>query len=186
MRISRRQESSISPRPLTNVYSCLDEWLFLEDLPFDVSFDLSLFRTKSESALDDLVLDPKFIKELEVRRENQSVNQYLIHSPQLSLTTIKIPELSETTSTSFISPLFPHNFEVHSSSPLIPSLPHQPITTHQIPINPITPNLVLNPIQLRAMALKYSPLVMPTPQGVLPSNYESKIVLFDSIGCYTA
>ena len=123
--------------------------------------------------------------------------QYLLNSPQSSLTTDRLPELFETTSTSFSSPSFPHISKDHPSSPFVPSLPHQPITTPQIPIthiiptllvvpNPhVTPSLVLNPIQLTAMALIYARLVMPAPQGALPTNYQSKITLFDGIGTYT-
>ena len=65
-RISRRQEISVNPTPSLNADSCPDEWLFLEDLPFDEYFDLSLFRTRYESALDDIVLDPEDIADLEV------------------------------------------------------------------------------------------------------------------------
>ena len=67
-RRSKRQENSVSPTPSIKADSCPDEWLFLEDLPFDESFDLSLFRTRSESALDDIVLDPEFIADLEVQK----------------------------------------------------------------------------------------------------------------------
>jgi len=35
--------------------------LFLEDLPFDEQFGLSLFKAKSESEIYDTVLDPGFI-----------------------------------------------------------------------------------------------------------------------------
>jgi len=66
LRRCKRQESSVSPTPSIKQDSFPDEWLFLEYLPFDESFDLSLSRTKSKSALDDIVLDPKFIADLEV------------------------------------------------------------------------------------------------------------------------
>ena len=66
--------------------------MFIEDLPFDEYFDLSIFRTKFESALEDTVLDPEFTAELEVQRENLSIDQYLLNSPQSSLTTVKIPD----------------------------------------------------------------------------------------------
>ena len=82
--ISRRskiQESSISPTPSIKEDSCLDELLFIEDLPFDNSFDLSLFRTRSESALHDIVIDPDFIADLEVEKVNQSIDEYILNSP---------------------------------------------------------------------------------------------------------
>jgi len=60
--------------PSIKADSCPDEWLFLEDLPFDEYFDLSLFRTRSQSALNDIVLDPEFTVELKVQRENLSID----------------------------------------------------------------------------------------------------------------
>jgi len=181
--------------PSIKVDSCLDEWLFLEDLPFDEYFDLSLFRTRSENALDDIVLDPEFTTEVEVQRENLSIDQCILNSPQLSLTTVRIPELSEIDSTSFSSPFFPSISKVHPSSPFIPSLPHQPIITYQTPITPSsslplvssssTQSPLLNPAQLRAMANRYAPLVFFAPLGAMPQDYQNKIIQFDGIGPYT-
>lgn len=31
----------------------------------------------------------------------------------------------------------------------------------------------------------YAPLVLPAPLGVMPANYQSKIIQFDGIGHYT-
>jgi len=61
----KREEGQISQTPLIKADSCIDEWLFLEDLHFDVPFDLSPFRTRSKSALDEIFLDPEFIADLE-------------------------------------------------------------------------------------------------------------------------
>ena len=66
-RKSKKQESLVSQLPLDKANSCPDEWLFLEELPFDVPFDLSLFKTKSENAMDETVLDPNFIADLEIQ-----------------------------------------------------------------------------------------------------------------------
>jgi len=65
----KRQESTVSLTPSIKVDSCSNEWLFLEHLPFDLSFDISLFRTKSESALDDIVLDLDFITDPKFERK---------------------------------------------------------------------------------------------------------------------
>ena len=70
LRIIIRQECSISPRPLFRSNFCPNEWLFIKDLPFDKYFDLFLFRTNSESELEDTVLDLEFTAELEIQREN--------------------------------------------------------------------------------------------------------------------
>jgi len=36
------------------------------------------------------------------------------------------------------------------------------------------------------MANRYAPLVLPAPLGAMPQDYQSKIVLFDGTGSYTA
>jgi len=176
-RIIRRQESSVSRRPLFRSHSCLVEWIFLEDLAFDEYFETSLFRTTSDGELLDLVQDPEFIRELEIQQANWSIDRNLLNSPHSSLTTNRAPELSETTSISFSSSLFPHLSEVQSTPPFIPSLPLQPITTQhptttsssssttQTP--PVTPTPVPTSTQHRIMANRYAPLVTLSPQGVM-------------------
>lgn len=94
-RKSKKEESSASHTPLTKANSCPDEWLFLEDIPFDEQFDFSLFKSKSESEIYDTILDPDFIADLEVQKANQSIDEYILNSPQSSLSTAKIPELYE-------------------------------------------------------------------------------------------
>lgn len=53
-----RQESLSSPRLVFRSHSCPVEWLFLEDLPFDECFGLSLFRMTLDNELLDIVADP--------------------------------------------------------------------------------------------------------------------------------
>ena len=136
------QESSVSPTPSIKAYSFPNEWLFLEYLPFDLLFDISLFRTRSESALEDIVIDPKFIAYLEVQKANHSIDEYILNSLQSSLTTAKIPEIFELVSTTLSSPLFPSTSEVHSPPPFIPSLPYQTPISHQSPITPSYPSTI--------------------------------------------
>jgi len=66
-RKSNKEESLVSQIPLVKANSCPNEWLFLEELPFDVPFEQSLFRTKSKNALSETVLDLDFIADLEVQ-----------------------------------------------------------------------------------------------------------------------
>lgn len=177
-RRSKRQESLVSPTPSIKANSHPDECLFLEDLPFGELFDLSIFKTRSESALDDIVLDPKFVVDLEVQKENQSIDEYILNSPLSSLTIAKIPEPFELVSTTLSSPLFPSTSEIHSSPPFIRSLPYQPINTHKSPItpsfpstivsSPSTPTPLLSLAQLRAMENRYAPLALPAPLGAMP------------------
>lgn len=149
-RIIRRQEISVSPRPLFRSYSCPTEWLFLEDLPFEKYFETSLFRTTSNSELLDLVPDPEFTRELEIQRANLSIDQNLLNSTQSSLNTDRTRELLETSSLSFSSSLFPHLSEVnpplHSflhflfSQSLLNTLP-LPLILPQQPKQPMLPQL---------------------------------------------
>jgi len=55
--------------------------LFLEDLPFNVKFDLSSFKMKSKNVLDETILDPDFIADLEVQKANRSLDEYILNPP---------------------------------------------------------------------------------------------------------
>jgi len=96
-----RQEISPSPRLVFRSHSCPVEWLFLEYLPFDEYFGLYLFGTTSDNELLAIVRDPKFTRELEIQRAKLLSNRNLRNSPQSSLTTDRIRELSDSASTSF-------------------------------------------------------------------------------------
>ena len=71
---------------------------------FDESFELSLLRNKSETALDDTVLDPEFLVDIEVQRENSSIDDYILNSPQSSIIVTNIPEPSKSLGTTFPPP----------------------------------------------------------------------------------
>ena len=62
-RILRRESPVI---PLFKYHSCPIVFEYLEDLDFDEQFELSLFETKSESAIGSTVINPEFIKYLEI------------------------------------------------------------------------------------------------------------------------
>jgi len=75
-----------------------------------------LFRSKSETALDDTVLDAQLLVDLEVQRENISIDDYILNSPQTSITVTNILEpskLSETTFPALNSSAFPPVSEVN-------------------------------------------------------------------------
>ncbi len=59
-------------------HSCPDIFEYLEDLDFDEQFELSLFETKSERAVDSIVHNPQFLVGLETERANQSFDNYII------------------------------------------------------------------------------------------------------------
>ena len=93
-RIVRRQEGSLSPRPVFRSYTWPSECFFVEDLSFDEIFELYLFRNKSETDIDDTFLDPEFLIDIEVQRVNSFTDDYILNYPQ-SITVTKIPEPSE-------------------------------------------------------------------------------------------
>ena len=135
-RIVRRQEGSLSPRPIFRSHTWPSEWLFVEDISFDESFKPSLFRNKSETALDDIVLDLEFLVDIEVQRENTSIDDYILNSPQSSITITNIPKPSESSGTKFPPPnssAFPSVIYQLSSPPSTP------------PLNPSSTNTVVNP-----------------------------------------
>ena len=80
-RIVRRKEGSLNPTPILSSHTWPSECLFVEELSFDDNFELSLFRNKSENALEDMVLDPEFLVDIEVQRENSSIDDYILNSP---------------------------------------------------------------------------------------------------------
>ena len=79
-RIVKRQEGSLSPRPIFRSHTWPSEWLFVEDLSFDECFELSLFISKTETVLDDTVLDPEFLVDIEFQRANTSIDDYIMIS----------------------------------------------------------------------------------------------------------
>ena len=152
-RIIRIQEGSVSPRPIFRSHSWPSEWFFVEDLPFDECFELSLIRARSKTTLDDTVLDPEFLVDIEVQRANRSIDDYIFNSSQTSIVTTNILEPSESSEATF--------FALNSS--VLPSiskinfqLSTSPSTT---PLNSSSSNVVVNPP--RVMDARYAPLVLP-------------------------
>jgi len=70
---------------------------YIEDIEFDDHFVLSLFETKSESATGSTVINPEFIKYLEVEQANRSIDNYILNL-QNSIVATNIPEFIESTS----------------------------------------------------------------------------------------
>ena len=139
---------------------------FVEDLSFDENFELSLFRNKSENDIDDTVLDPDFLVDIEVQRANTSIDDYILNSPQ-SITVTNIPEPSESLGTAFPPP---HSSTLPSFNSKLSSPPLTP------PSNPTSP--VVNPPKV--MASRYAPLVLPQVLNDMPADYQSKIPIFDA------
>ena len=71
-------------------HSCPTIFEFLEDIEFDDQFELSLFETKSESATGSTVINPEFIKYLEIEKANRSIDTYILNI-QNSIVATNIP-----------------------------------------------------------------------------------------------
>ena len=80
--------------PLFKSHSCPTVFEYLEDLVFDEQFELSLFEMKSESAIGSTVINPEFIKYLEIEQANRSIDSYILNI-QNSIVATKIPEFIE-------------------------------------------------------------------------------------------
>jgi len=69
-------------------HSCPDIFEYLEELEFDERFEISLFESKSERAIDYTVPNPQFLIDLETERANRLIDNYIAEQPQ---TPIVIP-----------------------------------------------------------------------------------------------
>ena len=65
LRKPKNIETQASSSQLAKANSLPEELSTLEEIPFDLSFDLSLFRTKSKNAIHEIVLDPEFTQLIE-------------------------------------------------------------------------------------------------------------------------
>jgi len=126
-----RQEISLSPRPFFRSHSCPVVFQYLEDLPFDEHFDLSLFETKSKIAIGDTFLNPQFVQDLEIERANRSIDAYILNSLQTSIVATNSLELLESTSATLGSSVALSSSKVHSQTQFIPILPVQPSISEQ-------------------------------------------------------
>ena len=69
------QESTITP--VFKSHSCPDIFEYLEELEFDERFEISLFESKSERAVDYTIPNPQFLVDLEIERANRLIDNYI-------------------------------------------------------------------------------------------------------------
>jgi len=153
---------------------------------------LSLFKTKSESALDSLVPNPDFAVALEIERHNKLVENFILRTLQTDIQATNLADFVETISVHIgstitaheqteppfisVSPIitYPESTVGSPSTSHITSPPHTPHTT-ATPTPPTTPR----PNPPRAMAARFSPLALPQNLHDMPADYQSKIPMFD-------
>jgi len=68
LRKPKKVETQASSSQLVKANSFPEELSTLEEIPFDLSFDLSLFRTKLENATHETMLDPNFIQFIDSKK----------------------------------------------------------------------------------------------------------------------
>ena len=157
---------------------------------------MSLFKTKSESALDSLVPNPDFATALEIERHNKLVENFILRTLQTDIHTTNLADFLETVSAHIgstitareqteppfisVSPIITYPESTvnsppssHIASPLH-TPPHIPHTT-ATPTPPTTPR----PNPPRAMAARFAPLALPQNLHDMPADYQSKIPMYD-------
>ena len=85
--------------PVFKSYSCPAIFKNLEELDFDEKFELSLFKTKSESDLGSLVPDPDFAATLEVEQNNKLIENFILKQLQREIQFSNLADFLEAAST---------------------------------------------------------------------------------------
>ena len=158
--------------------------LSLEDIPYDIKFELSLFKSKSKTSLSDIVFyrpilsEVKSLSELdlsslkdwffeEIKPESDlDIKEWIkFYHPEQVFVTSK----PQTQSTSVYS-------SAPSTSSYIPTT-SIPITSTPLPTQPIPS--VVNPVYHPAgIMAHFGPLVLPGNLADLPQGYGQRIPLF--------
>lgn len=112
--------------PMFKSWSCPAIFKCLEELDFDENFDLSLFETKSESALGSIVPNPDFAATLEVERNNKSIENFILKHLQSEIRASNIVDFLEAAFTSLGSSVRASALKIPTKPPFIPTLPPQP------------------------------------------------------------
>ena len=195
-----RQESSVTP--VFKSRSCPSIFQHLEELDFDEKFELSLFETKSESALGSIAPNPDFVAALEVERNNKSIENFILRHLQSDIQDATIADFLEAASANIGSTITASASKNPTEPPFIPTIPVQPIITysesvansppsshiasppHTPPHTPhtsatSTPPTTPRPNPPRAMATRFAPLALPQDLHDMPTDYQSKIPISD-------
>ena len=202
-RIHRRESSII---PLFKSHSCTAIFEYLEELDFDEKFELSLFKTQSESALDSLAPNPDFAAALKVEKHNKLIENFILRHLQREIHVSNIVDFLKVASTTLGSSVTTSASKIPTKPPFIPMLPLQPnIVDQKSVVNspPSTPSTskIASPLHTpphtphtsaaptpptsprpnppRAMVARFAPLALPQVLNDMPADYHSKIPLFD-------
>jgi len=98
-RIHRRESPII---PVFKSHSCLAIFKYLEELDFDEKFELSLFKTNSESALDSLVPNLDFAVALEFEKHNKLIENFILRHLHSDIQVANIADFLEAASANIV------------------------------------------------------------------------------------
>ena len=112
-------------------HSCTAIFKYLEELYFDEKFELSLFETKSESALGSIVPNPNFVAALEVERNNKSIENFILKHLQSEIHASNIVDFLEATSASLGSSVTASTSKIPTEPRFIRTLAPQPTISDQ-------------------------------------------------------
>lgn len=189
-------------------HSCPAIFEYLEELAFDGKFELSLFKTKCENALDSIVPNPYFVVALQIEKSNKSIENFILIQLQTTIEVMNIINFLEIASATIGSSITASTSRDPTKPPFIPIIPMQPIISDQkSAVNspsstvstpktaspPYTPphtphtsvahtpptSLRPTPNPPRAMAARIAPLALPANLDPMPTDYQSKIPIFD-------
>jgi len=116
-----RQESSVTP--VFKYRSCPAIFKYLEELDFDEKFELSLFETKSESALGSIVPNPDFAAALEVERNNKSIENFILRHIQREIHVSNITDFLEAAFATLGSSVMASALKIPTEPPFISTIP---------------------------------------------------------------
>ena len=121
-----------------------------------------MFETKSESATGSTVINPEFIKYLEVEQENRSINNYILNL-QNSIVATNIPEFIESASQTLGPSEIASGSRIPTEPPFIPTIPVQLEISNQKsvvvsppspPHTPRSPTTPIPPVSPRQQIIK--------------------------------
>lgn len=187
-----RQENHIIP--LFKSHSCPAIIKYLEELDFDEKFELSLFKTQSESALVSLIPNPHFAAALEIEKHNKLIENCILRHLKSDIHAENLADFLEATSSNIGSAVMASASKNPTEPPFIPTIPLQPIITylesaansppsshiasppHTPPHTPHTsapptPPTTPRPNLPRAMAARFAPLILPQNFHDMPADY---------------
>jgi hypothetical protein len=198
-------QGSSSPPPRET--SLPEKFVTIQDIQFDVPFKNRLFKTKSESFVDETVLNQVVFQPNTPERQSpesdldqpilqnfenlqdlasdfyQSLHEaYIQQSVELSALTIY---------GSSINPQLVHPISTRPASSVFSTTSP---TTSQTVIQPIigvlesTPSTISSTIHppIPIMEARYAPLILATPLHNMPQEYKTRIRQFDGTGTMTA